>query len=88
MSFTPTRIRFRPVPHARAWRQRSKFGRDLAERFSREGGQLEFEKICEPLFSHGKKKRYVGRMVWPQGRAPDPGYETRRTDAFDLQSEL
>ena len=33
---------------------------------------LEFEKIMEPLFSHGKKKRYVGRMVWPQEGAGGP----------------
>ena len=42
------------------------FGTELADRFSKEGGSLEFEKIMEPLFSHGKKKRYVGRMVWPR----------------------
>jgi DNA polymerase I len=67
-----------------------KFGKDVAERFSREGGQLEFEKVLDPLFSHGKKKRYVGRVVWP--RRLDEllirGYETRRTDSFDLQTEL
>ncbi|OPY34182.1 MAG: DNA polymerase [Methanomassiliicoccales archaeon PtaU1.Bin124] len=64
-----------------------KFGQELAERFSREGGSLEFEKIMEPLFSHGKKKRYVGKMVWPKNELVIRGYETRRTDAFDLQSE-
>ncbi len=66
------------------------FGKEVAERFSREGGQLEFEKVLDPLFSHGKKKRYVGRVVWP--RRLDEllirGYETRRTDSFDLQTEL
>ncbi len=51
-----------PTPELEA---AAKFGKDIAERFSKEGGQLEFEKIFEPLFSHGKKKRYVGRMVWP-----------------------
>ncbi|MCG7840698.1 MAG: DNA polymerase II [Methanomassiliicoccales archaeon] len=63
------------------------FGKDLAVRFSKEGGSLEFEKIMEPLFSHGKKKRYVGRMVWPKEELIIRGYEVRRTDAFDLQSE-
>ncbi|MBN1110109.1 MAG: DNA polymerase II, partial [Methanomassiliicoccales archaeon] len=63
------------------------FGKELASRFSREGGSLEFEKIMEPLFSHGKKKRYVGRMVWPHEELIIRGYEVRRTDAFDLQSE-
>jgi len=76
-----------PTPELEA---AAKFGKDIAERFSKEGGQLEFEKIFEPLFSHGKKKRYVGRVVWPvrQEELLVRGYETRRTDAFDLQSEL
>ncbi len=63
------------------------FGQELAARFSKEGGSLEFEKLMEPLFSHGKKKRYVGRMVWPKEELVIRGYEVRRTDAFDLQSE-
>ncbi|MDR0522899.1 MAG: DNA polymerase II [Candidatus Methanoplasma sp.] len=66
------------------------FGKAMAERFSRDGGTLEFEKILEPLFSHGKKKRYVGRVAWP--KSDDDllmrGYETRRSDSFDLQSKL
>lgn len=63
------------------------FGTELAERFSKEGGSLEFEKIMEPLFSHGKKKRYIGRMVWPKEELVIRGYEIRRTDSFELQSE-
>lgn len=66
------------------------FGTAMAERFSRDGGTLEFEKLLEPLFTHGKKKRYVGRVVWP--KASDEllvrGYEIRRSDSFDLQSRL
>ncbi|MEM0448889.1 MAG: DNA polymerase domain-containing protein [Methanomassiliicoccales archaeon] len=67
-----------------------RFGKSLAERYSREGGQLEFEKVLDPLFSHGKKKRYVARVVWPrrQEELLIRGYETRRTDSFDLQTEL
>lgn len=67
-----------------------KFGMSLAERFSTDEGVLEFEKLIEPLFSHGKKKRYVGRVVWPV-KEEDllvRGYEIRRSDSFDLQSEL
>lgn len=63
------------------------FGKDLAARFSGEGTSLEFEKIMEPLFTHGKKKRYVGRVVWPTQELLIRGYEIRRTDSFDLQSE-
>lgn len=66
-----------------------KFGEETARRYSREGGQLEFEKILEPFFSHGKKKRYVGRVLWPEkGEMLIRGYEIRRTDSFDLLSEL
>ena len=51
---------------------------------------MEFEKVLEPLFSHGKKKRYVGRVVWPvaQDDLLIRGYETRRSDSFDLQSDM
>jgi DNA polymerase I len=65
-----------------------KFGTEISERFSREISQMEFQKVLEPLFSHGKKKRYVGRSVWPDNELLIRGYETRRTDAFDLQSEV
>ena len=64
------------------------FGTDIATRFSREGATLEFEKILEPLFSHGKKKRYVGRIVWPEEDIIIRGYEIRRTDSFNLQSTV
>ena len=66
------------------------FGNAMADRFSRDGGTLEFEKILEPMFTHGMKKRYVGRILWPE--TTDSllvrGYEIRRSDSFDLQSDL
>ena len=66
------------------------FGEKMAERFSVDGGTLEFEKLLEPMFTHGMKKRYVGKIVWPQ--ASDEllvrGYEIRRSDSFDLQSKM
>jgi DNA polymerase I len=52
---------------------------------------IEFEKIMDPFFSHGAKKRYVGKIVYPKedkGTMLVRGYEVRRTDSFDLQSEL
>ncbi|MEM3396744.1 MAG: DNA polymerase domain-containing protein [Thermoplasmata archaeon] len=64
-----------------------KFGETTAARFSKGGLTLEFERILEPFFSHGKKKRYVGKAVWPKEEIVVRGYETRRTDAFDWQSE-
>jgi len=64
-----------------------KLGQDIAERFSSGDSVLEFEKVMEPFFSHGMKKRYVGRMVWPRSELIIRGYEMRRTDSFDLQSD-
>ena len=67
------------------------FGKKIASEISeRESLILEFEKVLEPFFSHGAKKRYVGRIIWPEesrGEMIVRGYELRRTDSFDLQSE-
>ena len=63
-----------------------KFGNSLAERFSKEGAELEFETALSSFFSHGAKKRYVGRVVWPREEMLVRGYEVRRTDSFQLQS--
>jgi DNA polymerase I len=62
------------------------FGKGLARKYSRYGGTLEFEKILDPFFTHGAKKRYVGRVLWPEETTLVRGYETRRTDAFDFQT--
>lgn len=54
------------------------------------GIQLEVERILDPLFSHGAKKRYAGKILYPEsekGNMIVRGYEIRRTDSFDLQSE-
>jgi DNA polymerase I len=63
------------------------FGEAVSKRFSATGVQFEFQSVYESLFSHGAKKRYVGRTVWPKEELVVRGYETRRTDAFDYQSE-
>jgi len=66
------------------------FARKTAERFSRGRISMEVDKIYETLFSHGRKKRYAGKVAWPEeigGQMIVRGYEIRRTDAFDLQSE-
>jgi DNA polymerase I len=63
------------------------FGKKLAAQYSEDGVVLEFEKVIEPYFTHGKKKRYVGTVIWPTVTRIERGYETRRTDSFDLQSE-
>lgn len=63
------------------------FGEEIAKRFTREGTTFEFQSVYESFFSHGAKKRYVGRTVWPKEEVVIRGYETRRTDAFDYQSD-
>ncbi len=62
-------------------------GKILAGELSGKGMQLEFEKVFRTFFSHGKKKRYAGKVAWPAEDMVVRGYEIRRTDAFDLQSE-
>jgi len=74
-------------PHANL-EESVKLGQRIAEEFSSGDIVLEFEKIMEPFFSHGMKKRYVGKMVWPRQELIVRGYEMRRTDSFDLQSEV
>ncbi len=61
------------------------FGRDIARRFTVQGVTFEFQSVYESLFSHGAKKRYVGRAAWPKEELVIRGYESRRTDAFDFQ---
>ena len=63
-----------------------RFGVSLASRFTREGAELEFETALSAFFSHGAKKRYVGRMIWPREELLIRGYEVRRTDSFRLLS--
>ncbi len=60
------------------------FGKTIADEFSKEDVVLEFEKILNPFFSHGAKKRYIGKVVWPDETTLVRGYETRRTDSYDL----
>ncbi len=62
-------------------------GETLARRFTAAGATFEFQSVYETFFSHGAKKRYVGRAVWPREETVVRGYETRRSDAFDYQSE-
>src|SRR5213083_2991647 len=64
------------------------FARKTAERFSRGRISMEVDKVYRSLFSHGRKKRYAGKVAWPtEGEIVVRGYEIRRTDAFELQSE-
>ncbi|MCL4335773.1 MAG: DNA polymerase II [Candidatus Thermoplasmatota archaeon] len=68
-----------------------RIGFDLSSKISDdEGVTVEFEKVMDPLFSHGAKKRYAGKIVFPESQKGEVlirGYEVRRTDSFDLQSQ-
>jgi DNA polymerase, archaea type len=63
------------------------FGEGIARRFTAAGATFEFQSVYETFFSHGAKKRYVGLQVWPREDRVVRGYETRRSDAFDYQSD-
>lgn len=58
----------------------------VQQEFSAGNMHLELEKIMERFFAHAKK-RYFGKIVWPEESLLVRGYEPRRTDSFDLQSE-
>jgi DNA polymerase I len=73
-----------PTPSLEGARE---FGTAIAKRFTHEGTTFEFQSVYESFFSHGAKKRYVGRTAWPKEELVVRGYETRRTDAFDYQSQ-
>jgi len=58
-------------------------GRNLALRLSEGSMILELEKVFERWFTHGKKKRYIGLVFWPnKGDLYTRGYEVRRGDTF------
>ena len=65
-----------------------KLGRQISERFSHGSVNMDFERVLETFFSHGKKKRYAAKVAWPvAGEIIVRGYEIRRTDAFNLQGD-
>jgi DNA polymerase I len=65
-----------------ALQQMVTFGKDLAQRYSKDAAVLEFERGLSVFFSHGAKKRYIGQVVWPTEEMLIRGYETQRTDSF------
>ena len=68
----------------RAKAETLRFGESLASEFTKEGAELELETALSAFFSHGAKKRYVGRVVWPREEMLIRGYDVRRTDSFAL----
>jgi DNA polymerase I len=63
-----------------------RFGEQLSQRFTQAGVTFEFQSVYSVFFSHGAKKRYVAKQLWPREETIVRGYETRRTDAFEYQS--
>ena len=61
-------------------------GFQVQAEFSAGNMHLELEKVMERFFAHAKK-RYFGKIIWPEETLLVRGYEPRRTDSFDLQSE-
>lgn len=61
-------------------------GGAIQREFSAGNMHLELEKVMVRFFAHAKK-RYFGKIVWPEESLLVRGYEPRRTDSFDLQSD-
>jgi DNA polymerase I len=64
-----------------------KFGEELCKRFSHGAMQIEFEKVFSSMYTHGKKKRYFGNIIWPKADLLIRGYETRRSDSFEFMTD-
>jgi len=62
-------------------------GEEVGATISDEYMILELEKIVDPFYTHGKKKRYIGKIIWPEEDMMVKGYETTRSDSFDAQDE-
>jgi len=62
-------------------------GMKVANKYSRGEAELEFEKVMDPLFSIGKKKRYYGKIIWPEQGFIVRGFQNRRGDSFDYLSK-
>lgn len=62
-------------------------GHRVSKKYSRGEAELEFEKVMDPLFSIGKKKRYYGKIVWPFKGFIVRGFQNRRGDSFDYMSK-
>ena len=60
---------------------------EVAKELSKEGLEMEVEKILRTFFTHGAKKRYAAMVQWPKESFYVMGYELKRGDSFKLQRE-
>ena len=58
---------------------------DLAKILSKDGMEMEVEKILATFFTHGAKKRYAANIKWPKEEFYVMGYELKRGDSFETQ---
>jgi len=70
------------VMDAEAW------GKKLAKELSTPTMTLALERVFGRFFSHGRKKRYAGTVVWPEEYTYVRGYEMRRGDSFPYQRRV
>jgi DNA polymerase I len=63
-----------------------KYGLEKQAQFTSGDMKIELEKVMATFFTWAKK-RYFGKIVYPEEELIQRGAETRRTDSFDLQSE-
>jgi DNA polymerase I len=54
----------------------------IAAALSTDTLELGVERVFRRFFSHGRKKRYAGTVVWPEEYVYVRGYEMRRGDSF------
>ena len=62
-------------------------GEMISKKYSYGDALLEFEKLMDPLFSIGKKKKYFGKIIWPFKGEITRGFQNRRGDSFDYLSK-
>jgi DNA polymerase I len=60
----------------------------IAASLSTETLELGLERVFDHFFNHGRKKRYAGRVVWPEEYIYVRGYEMRRGDSFPFQRDV
>lgn len=61
-------------------------GQSIVSKYSHGSMNIDHAGTFDRWFTHGKKKRYFGHLVWPKDEYYTRGYETRRGDAFEYQS--
>jgi len=79
------------IPFENSFEFERKINDFLKEKYKTKHLHVKFEKYFSKIYFYGKKKRYVGRLVWDEGADVDKlharGLEIRRTDWCKLATE-